>query len=62
MTYDELRGLAERTVGALNALGIGRGDRVTMVLPNSPETMAAFPAIGAGASTAPLNPAYQHEE
>ena len=62
MTYGKLRELAGHTVSALNALGIGRGDRVAMVLPNSPETLAAFLAIGAGASTAPLNPAYRHDE
>ncbi|MBK1699265.1 acyl--CoA ligase [Rhodovibrio salinarum] len=62
MTYGKLRELAGHTVSALNALGIGRGDRVAMVLPNSPETLAAFLTIGAGASTAPLNPAYRQEE
>jgi acyl-CoA synthetase (AMP-forming)/AMP-acid ligase II len=62
ISYGKLREVAGHTVGALNDLGIGRGDRVAMVLPNSPETLAAFLAIGAGASTAPLNPAYRREE
>jgi acyl-CoA synthetase (AMP-forming)/AMP-acid ligase II len=62
MSYGKLRELAGHTVGALNEIGIGRGDRVAMVLANSPETLAAFLAIGAGASTAPLNPAYRHDE
>jgi acyl-CoA synthetase (AMP-forming)/AMP-acid ligase II len=62
MTYGKLRDLAGHTVSALNDLGIGRGDRVAMVLPNSPETLAAFVSLGAGASTAPLNPAYRREE
>ena len=62
MTYGKLRELAGHTVSALNDLGIGRGDRVAMVLPNSPETLAAFLSVGAGASTAPLNPAYRQEE
>ena len=48
--------------GALNALGIGRGDRVAIVLPNGPEMATAFVAVAAGATTAPLNPAYRADE
>ncbi|NNG04272.1 MAG: AMP-binding protein, partial [Inquilinus sp.] len=62
LTYGTLRALAEATVARLNGLGIGRGDRVAIVLPNGPEMAAAFVAIGAGATTAPLNPAYRDEE
>jgi acyl-CoA synthetase (AMP-forming)/AMP-acid ligase II len=62
LTYAGLRALVADTVGALNALGIGRHDRVAIVLPNGPEMAAAFVAVGAGATTAPLNPAYRGEE
>jgi acyl-CoA synthetase (AMP-forming)/AMP-acid ligase II len=62
LTYGGLRDLAARTVATLNALGIGRGDRVAIVLPNGPEMAAAFVAIAAGATTAPLNPAYLDSE
>ena len=62
LTYAGLRVLAERTVAALNRIGIGRGDRVAIVLPNGPEMAAAFVAIAAGATTAPLNAAYRAEE
>lgn len=62
MAYAGLRALTERTVGALNGMGIGRGDRVAIVLPNGPAMAAAFVAIGAGATTAPLNPSYRGEE
>jgi acyl-CoA synthetase (AMP-forming)/AMP-acid ligase II len=62
LTFGALRDLCARTVKALNAMGIGRGDRVAIVLPNGPEMAAAFLAIGAGATTAPLNPAYKAEE
>ena len=62
LTHQGLRELASRTVTALNAMGIGRGDRVAMVLPNGPEMAAAFIAIACGATTAPLNPAYRAEE
>ncbi|HWT10883.1 MAG TPA: acyl--CoA ligase [Roseomonas sp.] len=62
LTFGALRDLCARTIAALNGLGIGRGDRVAIVLPNGPEMAAAFLAIGSGATTAPLNPAYRAEE
>ncbi len=62
LTYQGLRDLAQRSVRTLNAMGIGRNDRVGMVLPNGPEMAAAFVAIACGATTAPLNPAYRTEE
>jgi acyl-CoA synthetase (AMP-forming)/AMP-acid ligase II len=49
-------------VEALNARGIGRNDRVAIVLPNGPEMATAFVAIACAATTAPLNPAYREEE
>ncbi len=62
MTHGGLRAQIERTVTALNALGIGRNDRVAIVLPNGPEMATSFLSIAAGATTAPLNPAYRTEE
>jgi acyl-CoA synthetase (AMP-forming)/AMP-acid ligase II len=62
LTHGGLRALAGRTVADLNAVGIGRGDRVAMVLPNGPEMAAAFLAVACGATTAPLNPAYRGDE
>jgi acyl-CoA synthetase (AMP-forming)/AMP-acid ligase II len=62
LTYGALRALAKDTVAALNSFGIGRNDRVAMVLPNGPEMAAGFVAIASGATTAPLNPAYRAEE
>lgn len=62
LTQGGLRGLVAETVARLNALGIGREDRVAIVLPNGPEMAAGFLAIAAGAATAPLNPAYRSEE
>ena len=62
LTYDGLRSHVEGTVAALNRRGIGRGDRVAIVLPNGPEMASAFVAIAAGATTAPLNPAYRQPE
>ena len=62
LSYAGLRALAKKTVADLNALGIGRGDRVAIVLPNGPEMATAFLAVACGATTAPLNPDYKAEE
>lgn len=62
LTYEGLRDLTAKTIARLNELGIGRNDRVAIVLPNGPEMASAFVAIGAGATTAPLNAAYRAEE
>ncbi len=62
LTYDGLRTHVAATVAALNERGIGRGDRVAIVLPNGSEMASAFVAIAAGATTAPLNPAYRQQE
>jgi acyl-CoA synthetase (AMP-forming)/AMP-acid ligase II len=43
----------------LAGLGVGRGDRVALALPNGPELVELVLAVGAlGAAAAPLNPAY----
>jgi len=62
LTFAALRGLVGATVAALNDRGIGRNDRVAIVLPNGPEMASAFVSVGAGATTAPLNPAYRRLE
>lgn len=62
LTFQGLRQQAEVTVARLNELGIGRGDRVAIVLPNGPEMASAFVTVACGAATAPLNPAYQRPE
>lgn len=62
LTYSALRDLAKRTKNALNAAGIGQGDRVAIVLPNGPEMATAFVTIAGAATTAPLNPGYRQEE
>ena len=62
LSYAGLRDQAGATIARLNGIGIGRNDRVAIVLPNGPEMAAAFIAIGAGATTAPLNPAYRADE
>jgi oxalate---CoA ligase len=62
LSHGGLRALAARTVERLNAMGVGRNDRVGIVMPNGPEMAACFIAVACGATTAPLNPAYKEEE
>ena len=62
LDFGGLKAQMRRTVEFLNQNGVGRGDRVAILLPNGPEMAAAFIAIGAGAGTAPLNPAYREDE
>src|SRR3989344_4502559 len=62
LTYGGLREHVERTVARLNRFGIGRNDRIALVLPNGTEMATAFVAIAAGTTSAPLNPAYRADE
>lgn len=62
LTYRRLRDHIDDVVATLNAMGMGRNDRVAIVLPNGPEMAVAFIAVAAGATSAPLNPAYRANE
>lgn len=62
LSYEALRALRERTARTLNAIGIGLGDRVAIVLPNGPEMASAFLTVGSVATAAPLNPGYRQGE
>ena len=62
LSYRDLRAQVGLTIASLNNLGIGRNDRVAIVLPNGPEMATAFLSIACCATTAPLNPAYTQDE
>src|SRR5260221_2714226 len=62
LSWQGLRDLCERTLDALSAMGIGRGDRVAIVLRNGPGMAPAFVCRAAGVATAPLNPGYSEDE
>lgn len=62
LSYGDLRALGRDVADALHGFGIGRGDRVAIVLPNGPEMATAFVTISQVATSAPLNPAYRQEE
>ena len=63
MTYGELERASDACAAAFAALGIRRGDRVGLLLPNCPQFFVA--ELGAwklGAIVAPLNPIYTEHE
>ena len=62
LSFRALREQVDATVAALNAMGIGRGDKVAIVLPNGPCMASAFLSVAAAAASAPLNPAYRADE
>ena len=62
LSYGRLYQHVEQMARTLCAMGIGRHDRVAVVLPNGPEMAVAVLAVAANASCAPMNPAYQAEE
>ena len=62
LSHGALRDQVDQTVADLNAHGIGRGDRLAMVLPNGPEAASAFIACAGACATAPLNPGYRADE
>ncbi|UCC62660.1 MAG: AMP-binding protein [Anaerolineae bacterium] len=62
LTYRRLHEHVQSVVAQLNALGVGRNDRVAIVLPNGPSMAVAFLSVAATATSAPLNPAYRAAE
>jgi benzoate-CoA ligase len=63
ITYGELRDETIRAAEALNALGIRAGDRVGLLLSDSPEFITSFVAIiSLGAIAVPINLALRRED
>lgn len=62
LTHGGLRAQIGATLERLNALGLGRNDRVAIVLDNGPEMASCFIACASGVASAPLNPAYRADE
>jgi len=62
LTHGGLRHRMLAVARQLHDLGLGRGDRIAIVLANGPEMATAFLAVAVAATTAPLNPAYREEE
>src|SRR5216684_8694730 len=62
VTYDQLRQQVDALAAKLGRLGLGRGDRIAMALPNGLEVIASFLAASTVGTAAPLNPAYTRDE
>lgn len=62
VTYGQLRQQVDALAKTLNQLGLGRGDRIAMALPNGLEVIASFLAASTVGTAAPLNPAYTRDE
>ena len=62
-TYAELDRLSDACAAAFASLGIRRGDRVALLMPNCPQfVIAELGAWKIGAIVAPLNPTYTDRE
>jgi long-chain acyl-CoA synthetase len=63
LTFGELERLSDAFAAALVSLGVARGDRVGMILPNCPQFfIGELAAWKIGAIIAPLNPIYTEHE
>ena len=62
LTSERLQRQIKAVGGALNDVGVRRGDRVAMLLPSGPEMAVAWLGVAAHAASAPLNPAYRSSE
>src|SRR5260370_6150746 len=63
LSFADLDRLSDACSSAFSALGIGRGDRVGLLLPNCPQFLIAqFGAWKVGAIVAPINPTYTERE
>ena len=62
LTYRELGSQVDALAEQLDQIGLGRGDRIAMALPNGLEVVALFLAASTVGTAAPLNPAYTRDE
>src|SRR3954452_5244553 len=63
LTYAQTWERCRRLVGALRALGVGRGERVAVVSPNSHRYLELYQAVpGAGMVLVPLNQRHSDAE
>lgn len=63
MSYAQLEAESTAFAAALAELGVSKGDRVALLLPNCPQFMVAeFGAWKAGAVVFPINPTYSERE
>jgi len=62
LSFGELDGIIERVAAGLREQGVGRGDRVAIMLPNGIDAVVAIEAtLRAGAAIMPINPTAKHD-
>ena len=62
ITYKELNELTNRFANGLSSLGISKGSKVAIILPNIPQFVFCFyGALKAGATAVPCNPLYREK-
>jgi acyl-CoA synthetase (AMP-forming)/AMP-acid ligase II len=62
LTYRQLRQHIAELAAQLNQFGLGRGDRLSIAMPNGPEMILTYLAAATCGTAAPLNPRYKQEE
>jgi long-chain acyl-CoA synthetase len=63
ITYEELDVFSDQFAAALAGLGVGKGDRVAIFLPNTPQFIIAYYGIlKAGAVLTPISPMHRERE
>ena len=62
MTYSALWAQTNNVVRELRSVGLGRADRVAVVLPAGPEAAVAMVTVATGAVCVPLNPGFTYDE
>jgi acyl-CoA synthetase (AMP-forming)/AMP-acid ligase II len=62
LSYSELTAQVDALSTELRRLGLGKGDRIAMALPNGLEVVSCFLAASTVGTAAPLNPAYTRDE
>lgn len=62
-TYGQIKSLSDGLAAGARRLGVGKGDRVAMLLPNSPQFLVSYYGLlKAGAVIVPLNPLSSERE
>src|SRR2546421_1651210 len=62
ITYQELAEQVDDLAAQLTNIGLRKGDRIAMALPNGLEVIASFLAASPVGTAAPLNPSYPRDE
>ncbi|HTK92718.1 MAG TPA: amino acid adenylation domain-containing protein [Verrucomicrobiae bacterium] len=62
LCYRDLLAQVDEVIEVLATWGLGRGDRIALVMPQGPELAVAFVAAALGATAVPLNPLYREGE